>query len=372
VHGNVGGGYPKDGLAYISLYWMVNKAKALGLNFLNTHLEEIENQADAHDNLYNSRAGLAGYYRYSPRPVTTLGYDTINGVMIDRPKVHKSAFERIRGGHVAYGPIGIPLVYDLVLRDGTIIPGPWDAVKGVDGEIKIVGTKPDGEAKSDYLEDGGRAQLRATRMEAIWNIVWWRRIVYFLTLFSSLYLVALPWLANALSTKQSLPDLTAWIAAYLEPILTVAQYLVPDWVGKTWLSKFGEEPVLFLIGLVCVAVTMLIGSSLEETIRSRAGETWHASWRTVPKWAVDPKSTWLYKLRSNANVIKVYRYFAWRVLPTIVLLICTGIVAWLWWRYPSYVTIYVILVLFAIVVRSWVFRGQYTAKKMSRSADAHH
>ena len=95
------------------------------------------------------------------------------------------------------------------------------------------------------------------------------------------------------------------------------------------------------------------------------------AWRTVPKWAVDPKSTWLYKLRSNPTVIKAYRYFAWRVLPTIFLVVCAGIVAWVWWRCPGYVTIYAILILLAVVVRSWVFRAQYTAKKTtSRSADA--
>jgi Uncharacterized alpha/beta hydrolase domain (DUF2235) len=369
VHCNVGGGYPKDGLAYVSLEWMVAKAKTLGLRFLDAHVTEIEKQASAHDELYNSRAGLGGYYRYSPRPVTTLGYDTLNGVTIDRPKVHVSAFARIFRGQVAYGPIGIPLVYDLVLRDGTIVLGPCEAVKV--GRTNIVARKSDPEPTSGYSEDGDRAQLRATRMEAVWNIVWWRRIVYFLTLFSSLYLVILPWLANALSTKESLPDLTAWLARHLEPILTVTRYLVPDWVGKTWLGPFGEEPVLFLSGLVCVAVTMLIGLSLEETIRSRAGEIWHASWGTVPKWAVDPKSTWLYKLRSNPSVIKAYRYFAWRVLPTIFLVACAGIVAWLWWTDPGDVTIYAILILLAVAVRSWVFRGQYTTrKKTAHSADA--
>jgi hypothetical protein len=218
--------------------------------------------------------------------------------------------------------------------------------------------KSDQEPTREYLEDGSRAQLRATRMEAVWNIVWWRRIVYFLTLFSSLYLAALPlpWLAKALSTHASLPDLTAWLTQYLEPILTVAGYLVPGWVEKTWL------------GLICVAVTMLIGSSLEETIRSRAGEIWHANWPAVPKWAVDPKSSWLYKLRSNPTVIKGYRYFAWGVLPTIFLVVSAGIIAWLWWDYRGYVTMYAILVLLAVVVRNWVFRAQYTAKKTSRSA----
>src|SRR5262249_50106452 len=216
--------------------------------------------------------------------------------------------------------------------------------------------------------DGDRAQLRATRMEAVWDIVWWRRIVYFLTLFSSLYLVALPWLAN-LSTQKSLPHLTAWLAQYLKPILTVTPYLVPDF-GKTWLDKFREEPMLFLIGLVCVAVTMLIGSRLEEKIRSRAGEIWNASWRTVPKWAVDPKSTWVYKLRSNPKVIEAYRYFAWRVLPTVLLPVCALILVWasVCWRYRSYVWIYAILIVIAVVVHYWVNRGQYIYKPRRKTS----
>ena len=359
VHANIGGGYPKDGLAYVSLEWMVRKAESLRLRFIDADFNEIKQQASPHDELYNSRSGLGGYYRYSPRPVTTLGHDTLNGVTIDRPKVHVSAFERIYGGQVGYAPIGIPPIYDLVLRDGT---GPCAAVKDAKGE------EPTGE----YLEDGSRAQLRATQMEAVWNIVWWRRIVYFLTLFSSLYLAALPWLANALSTKVTLPGPTAWLTQYLDPILTVAGYLVPGWIGEKWFGTFRDEPVLFLIGLICVAVTMLIGLSLEETIRSRAGEIWHASWPTVPKWAVDPKSTWLYKLRSNPTVIKAYQYFAWRVLPTLFLVVSVVVVAWLWREYPGYVTMYAILVLLAILVRNWVFRAlyraQYTAKKTSRSA----
>jgi hypothetical protein len=73
------------------------------------------------------------------------------------------------------------------------------------------------------------------------------------------------------------------------------------------------------------------------------------------------KSTWLYKLRSNPKVIKTYRYFAWRVLPTILFALCLAIVAVLWWYYPENVTTYTLLLLLAVVVRNWVFRAQYTA-----------
>jgi uncharacterized protein (DUF2235 family) len=359
VHANIGGGYPKDGLAYVSLEWMVRKAKSLGLRFIVADFKEIAQQVDAQDNMYNSRAGLAGYYRYSPRPVTTLSHDTLNDVMIDRPKIHESAFARVHRGQVAYAPIGIPLVYDLVLRDGTIVPGPCKAE--ANGEVKIVPTTIPLTPKREYLEDGERAQLRATRMEAMWNIVWWRRVVYFLTLFSSLYLVALPLFADALSTRGSLPQLTEWLAYYLKPLLTVVGYLVPAWVGETWLAIFRDQPILFSIGLICVAVTMLFGLRLEEKIRSRAGEIWLASWpdTEVPEWAKNPKSTCLYKLRSNPTIIKIYRYFAWWVLPTIFLAAAPPIIIWLCWDYLAYVPIYAILAVLSIAVRNWIFRGQY-------------
>src|SRR5262249_35011578 len=160
---------------------------------------------------------------------------------------------------------------DVVLREnGEIISGPRTGVSGPGG--KGVATQPDGKPKRDHLEDSERAKLRATRMEAVWNVVWWRRIVYFLTLFSSLYLVALPWPLDAVSTKQSLPVATDLLAHYLKPALTVVRYVVPNWVGETWLTKFGEEPVLFLFGFLCVAVTMLIGWRQEESIRARAGD----------------------------------------------------------------------------------------------------
>ena len=362
VHSNVGGGYPKDGLAFVSLEWMVDKARTLGLRFLDAHLVEIRKQADAHDELYNSRAGLGGYYRYGPRPVTTLGLDTLNGVTIDRPKIHESVFARIHCGRVAYAPIGIPLVYDLVLRDGTIVPGPCEAVKNTNGQTEVVATNSNHTLSSRYSEDPDRAQLRATRMEAVWNIVWWRRIVYFLALFSSLYLFSLPWLADPLSTRAALPDLTSWLAWSFDPALTAARHAAPEWAAKTWVDTFDREPLLLLLGIICVAVTMLLGLSLEETIRSRANEIWHESWRTVPKWAVDPKSTWLYKVRSNPKIIKGYRYFAWRVLPTVVLALCAGLIAWAWFQYPAYVTLYATLLVLAIIARNWVFRAQYVSR----------
>lgn len=308
VHSNIGGGYPKDKLSYVSLNWMVAQAKSLGLKFHDDHIKEFREQASAHGELYDPRAGLGCYYRYSPRPVTRLCNDAAHGVTIKCPKVHESTFKRIMEGRVAYGPIGVPLVYDLVLEKGDIIPGPCEAVEGVNGETKIVVTGSHGEPESQYLEDGDQAIRRATRMEAVWNLAWWRRIVYGLTVIFSLFLVALPLVAKLVSTKELLPELTSWLARYLGPILMAIGYVVPDWVETTWLRTFREEPVLFLIGAITVIVTMLIGSSLEKKIHSRASDIWHYKPTSkIPKWAENPKSTILYKLRSQYFPKSPYR-----------------------------------------------------------------
>ena len=129
-------------------------------------------------------------------------------------------FERIRGGHVAYGPVGVPLVYDLVSRDGQIIPGPVAAQEACNMNVKSDPDPDDCESadarlllvlsdtertvtyepsRADttagafstgrieyadltdpipHLEDADEARARATRMEAVWNVIWWRRIVY--------------------------------------------------------------------------------------------------------------------------------------------------------------------------------------------------
>ncbi|WP_316199369.1 DUF2235 domain-containing protein [Bradyrhizobium sp. SZCCHNS2002] len=356
-HANVGGGYPKDGLAYVSLQWIVTKAQQLGLKFLDDDLREVNDQASAHDDLYNSRAGLAGYYRYSPRPITMLCHDDINKVTIDRPKIHESVFQRIGGGRVAYGPIGIPPVYELVSRE--VGPRTGKSEPGAKG----VGAQPDGKPERDHLEDSEQATVRATRMEAVWNVVWWRRIVFFLTLFSSLYLVAFPLFPDAMSTRESFHAVTEVLARYLGPALTVASYVMPNWVAKTWLTKFGQEPLLFLFGSLCVAVTMLIGSWLEEIIQARAEDIWHAkvAWPSgvVPKWAADPKSTRLYKLRSNPTVIRCYRIVAWRVLPTLTLacaVLLVLVVGWQW-RLFDYVVIYGMVIVLVVSLRNWAIRG---------------
>lgn len=114
VHANVGGGYPDDGLAYVALQWIMEEASQAGAEFLPALRTDADGRVDAHGHQYDSRAGLAGYYRYGPRAVDDLSNDPAHGVTVAQPLVHLAAWERINVRQVAYAPMSFPTIYSLV------------------------------------------------------------------------------------------------------------------------------------------------------------------------------------------------------------------------------------------------------------------
>jgi hypothetical protein len=115
AHSNVGGGYPKQGLAQVSLHWMMSKVSApeLGLRFNSGALEQAFQAANVHDKLYDSRAGLAGYYRYKPRDLCAI----TERYCVGTTKLHASVFERIATGIEDYAPVNLPGEFNVVSED---------------------------------------------------------------------------------------------------------------------------------------------------------------------------------------------------------------------------------------------------------------
>ena len=110
VHSNVGGGYPRQGMAFVSLEWMMDKAVECGLRFKPLAREEIRNGINPHDLLYDSRSGFASYYRYGPRDINSICADNGMGT----PKVHVSAFERVGRATLEYAPGNLPFEVSLI------------------------------------------------------------------------------------------------------------------------------------------------------------------------------------------------------------------------------------------------------------------
>ncbi len=157
MHSNVGGGYPKDGLAHTALKWMVDELCRIpdrvnpdpdGTNisseeiikFEPNALKQVNNAANAHDRMYDSRRAFGRYYRYKPRNIfdivnrgskeykpfsfiknTTEKFNLIeqdaqvldSAQQLKLPIIHESALERIQNHTDSYYPTAVPHRYNV-------------------------------------------------------------------------------------------------------------------------------------------------------------------------------------------------------------------------------------------------------------------
>jgi uncharacterized protein (DUF2235 family) len=253
VHSNVGGGYPDDSLAQIPLVWIMNEAMACGLQFKKKPgaepdaLLRAESARDKDGRLYDSRHGLAGYYRYGPRKLADLcnmrlSRQPDDEVYIENPKIHESVFKRMKTRARAYAPIGLPAKYDVVTDEGHIIASPYET--------------PD------------QALSRSQIQEHVWNLVWWRRVVYFATVFASLYLAIYP-------LTHALPPSERYTTA-LHPVSDVLGFLggfLPN-SGNPWINAYQSDPARFLVVALVIAALMLLSAKLASRIVDTMGAIW--------------------------------------------------------------------------------------------------
>jgi uncharacterized protein (DUF2235 family) len=250
VHANVGGGYPDDGLAHVAMEWMVREAELAGLRLDSADRMAIGHQVNAHGKQYDSRSGLAGYYRYGPRSVDDLCDDPEHGVSVTRPKIHGSVRDRITRRQVAYDPISFPVTpYDVL--DGAPLETPAD----VDG--------------------------RRHDMEAVQDAVLCRRVAYLATVGFTVVLVVLP-LVDALGGSTDWPSpsdripLWGWVMDRLSASLSwvVAQQVLPAWVSF-WVRSFARHPTVFVVSAAGVLWLFFRKSyELQARVRARAEYAW--------------------------------------------------------------------------------------------------
>jgi uncharacterized protein (DUF2235 family) len=215
VHANVGGGYPDDGLAFTTLNWMMDEAHAVGLRYNRLIRDEIAAHANPDGEQYDSRAGIAGYYRYGPRQVGALCNDKDHGVTVPTVRVHPAAFERVAAWRRDYEPVSLNCAFS--------------------------------------VDDVPKAAADAAAMENAWDLVWWRRLAYITTLlltgFVSLFalLIVCPWPRRILDvTERALKAIIFFVTGTIGAILpgsladgwnsgvSFIGSALPGWVVTVW------------------------------------------------------------------------------------------------------------------------------------------
>jgi uncharacterized protein (DUF2235 family) len=301
AHANVGGGYPNDALSAVSLDWIAKEARAKQLKFLPDHLKAWTERRDPFGTVYDSRRGVAAFYRYSPRRIEYLTngqrheqtfrqgtWPTPNPIVrVDKPKIHESVFERIKAAPDFYAPIGLPATYAVVRTSGAVVDG----------------------AQAGY-ETVAQSRARVEAQEAVWDIVWWRRLAYILGVAATVALVAWPMRDGAEATAEiavrggGLP-VTEFVGGFL-----------PE-AASPWLNYYAAAPWELALFLIALGWILLWG----RTLRSRIDDGMHMIWRWVmaPRTQADvtlPERKGLaYWIRSRRHYYSVFAVFRRNIIP---------------------------------------------------------
>lgn len=325
VHSDVGGGYPQDGLSYVTLDWMLDRASAYGLRYFDEQRQLLfDPQVNPNDRLNDSRKGLAGYYRYQPRNVLEIYsappykpsmradigrmwrlirklpdpqteirddlYPTVSLNVLPPPKAtfHEAVFERILNGSDRYAPVVIPAAYKYTDKTGVV-------------------------TEALHSPDQGRPRSRV--QDDVWNWIWLRRVVYFLTVFATMFVVAIPFFVIYYPGFG-----LASVGGFVNPMVNAAASFLPGFL-EPWFVAFRDAPGFVLAGVIAAGCLMFVGGTLQRTIRDVARVAWHApvGYPELTGW-----HTAVYKLRRWGIYRALFYLLKHWIFPT-------AIMWWLFW-----------------------------------------
>jgi uncharacterized protein (DUF2235 family) len=309
MHADVGGGYPDETLSYVSLAWIIGETD---LALLDIHRHRIEKMANDYGPVHNSRAGLASYYRYQPRKLEAMLHPLkphawTNRIMRDpelerdnfpdhglltEVKVHKSVLTRIRTGTDGYAPINLPADYVIYPTDPAMHP-------------------KEGSGPPCLASRPGTSQAWGR----VWDLVWWRRIFYFLTTLTTLWLFAMPIWANYVPRLRICEDARCWGRS----AFGLLDYVLPGFASP-WTSAFSANFSWTLALIAAILLFWAIGAWLESSIADRARAIWRGAAPAPRRYSP------LQRMRES----RAYQYvgFAvkWYLLPLAAALITIGAV----------------------------------------------
>jgi hypothetical protein len=344
VHSDVGGGYPDDATAHVSLVWMLGEAaKAQGgqssreLVFRDGALDEFRRIATSFGPTHDSRSGLAILYRYDPRAVTQ---EDDAGNAYFQPTVHHSVVERLVKGHDDYAPIALGAAKvekdeaEIAMPDGSVAkpktgPG-YEPVTPADAATIPTFLREGLDERMRYAE-AALKRLDApieTEMEIARDFVWLKRILYFFFFGLFVIVLLLPIVA----------ELVDWWGDRSSPLANTLAGLGDAILSLTpaWLSPHVEAAIqhpLFIIMLILAYFGLnALNDIYQDTIQYHARRAWNVQgeeYRKVAGVTQGPLSCLVRWLRNNPArrgliavtrpILPIAYTLAFIVLPVLIL-----------------------------------------------------
>jgi uncharacterized protein (DUF2235 family) len=311
AHADVGGGYPDDSLAYVSLAWMMEEAQAAGLQLRSEKIEEANRIANAFGPIHDPRAGFGSYYRYQPRLVGAYveppepGTESIEDPQFQeqglnhRGWIHESVFHRIAAGTDGYAPITLP-------RD-----------------FRIVDHAPEDPSFPQPLRANLEAtsHIRADHQESFGDLVWFKRLLYFAIVFASLGLASMPlWIETA--DKRVCVDARC-VAGTLFGWL---QYVLPGF-AEPWTAAFSAGPGWALLFVLLIVLFRSMGAAAERRLRDNTRRLWRQS--LAGRVNMPASDSPVRRMRTSRTYQATLKFIKWQLLPIVFGLLMLFALIWL-------------------------------------------
>ena len=284
MHADVGGGYPDDSLSYVSLTWMIEEL-AGGARLIDTAVKRAYDLSNDFGPMHDSRYGAAGYYRYQPRRVAamldpvdpktlSLRDPNIQRVvgrrrepqgLIHDVHVHESVLRRMLSGTDGYGPLALPRKFTIVRRKESTPHA--ERLPRLPSQLQEDLDKLAAEAAA--LEPKGAGDQKIDPLDLLWDRVWRRRGVYFITVLFSIAL------ATGALWPNECPDARC---AMSDPI-ALLKGVLPGF-AEPWVDGWRAHPIIALALATAIFVSMSIGAGIEGRLRDAVRKIWiHATAR---------------------------------------------------------------------------------------------
>jgi uncharacterized protein (DUF2235 family) len=292
VHSNVGGGYPEDNLSLVPLVWIMKEAQACELPLDEKSVQEFAAESSPFARLYDSRTGLAAYYPYDPRQIP-----------MRNPIVHGSVIMRMVYGPDQYAPIILPDKFDVMAPDGTLLPMPLETQKESElAKGPVAESKKSELVKAMQLLSPLNPTFHSELVTRVWDTVWWRRVVYYVTVLFTLILLASPltsgkfaqfayWFVNyfgiadkidraagqsdiARSVTAMLDKWNAEWGGFISPPADALGGSIP-YYATPWKNALLRHPVEVSWTVLAIMVCLYANAILRYRICDRARIAWH-------------------------------------------------------------------------------------------------
>jgi hypothetical protein len=276
---------------------MMGEAQAAGLVLRPEAVSQTRRIANAYGPMHDSRSGLGSYYRYQPRNVGAYIVPPAPGTenMRDpeypgqgighRPWVDKSVLCRIHAGTDGYAPITLP------------------------GSIAVVGNSdPRNRLPADLQQCLDRsADDRTDRQEALRDIVWWRRVLYFLIVAATLALAVLP-----LVPEERVDPFCGDSRCYLSTAFGWWRAVLPEF-AEPWIAAFQRLAGITTALIVAIFLFRGVGTALERFMRDRTRIVWSESIAGT----IEAPKLWapIRPLRTSAAYQLALKALKWWILP---------------------------------------------------------